>query len=205
MLTWCEVFDDAWFEEKIGSPIWKINKSLRFPQLWGKKNAWKEMLHLPTSHHLFSGAMSVSTEGHHVFFGAPIKGGPSQGCDLGGARLVGSLAKAKVGVPWRIIPMTCKWFLREPQHTPGAYPRPPQTPKWKEFLHKLLVLGLRYVPGVCWKILGWLINMVIVSHLSVLGGSSPSNKWLITIVRKSPRVGLFPFQMGVLWLFNGGY
>ena len=43
--------------------------------------------------------------------------------------------------------------LREPQHTPGAYPRPPQNPKWKEFLHKLLVLGLGYVPGVCWKIL----------------------------------------------------
>ena len=42
---------------------------------------------------------------------------------------------------------------RKPQHTPGAYPRPPQTPKWNEFLHKLLVLGLGYVPGVCWKIL----------------------------------------------------
>ena len=45
-------------------------------------------------------------------------------------------------------------FLREPQHTPGAYPRLPQIPKWKEFLHKLLVGGLGYVPfGVCWKIL----------------------------------------------------
>ena len=45
-------------------------------------------------------------------------------------------------------------ILREPQHTPGAYPRPAQTPKWKEFLHKLLVLGLGYVPEVCWKIIG---------------------------------------------------
>ncbi len=44
-------------------------------------------------------------------------------------------------------------ILREPQHTPGAYPRHPQSPKWKEFLHKLLVGGLGYVPGVCWKIL----------------------------------------------------
>ena len=44
-------------------------------------------------------------------------------------------------------------YLREHQHTPGAYPRPSQTPKWKEFLHKLLVLGLGYVPGICWKIL----------------------------------------------------
>ena len=43
--------------------------------------------------------------------------------------------------------------LREPQHTPGAYPRHPQTPKWKEFLHKLLVGGLGYAPGVCWKVL----------------------------------------------------
>ena len=29
-----------------------------------------------------------------------------------------------------------KCFLRESQHTPGAYPGPPQTAKWKEFLHK---------------------------------------------------------------------
>ena len=41
--------------------------------------------------------------------------------------------------------------LREPQHTPGAYPRHPQTPKWKEFLHKVFVQGVGYVPGVCWK------------------------------------------------------
>ncbi len=57
--------------------------------------------------------------------------------------------------PWRTI------ILREPQHTPGAYPRHPQTPKWKEFLHKLLVGGLGYAPGVCWKVLrimtGWRI------------------------------------------------
>ena len=44
--------------------------------------------------------------------------------------------------------------LRETQHTPGAYPKHPQTPKWKEFLHKLLVGGLGYAPGVCWKGLG---------------------------------------------------
>ena len=43
--------------------------------------------------------------------------------------------------------------LRKIQHTPGAYPRHPQSPKWKEFLHKLLVGGLGYDPGVCWKIL----------------------------------------------------
>ena len=34
-----------------------------------------------------------------------------------------------------------------------AYPRHPQTPKWKEFLHKLLVGGMGYAPGVCWKVL----------------------------------------------------
>ena len=44
-------------------------------------------------------------------------------------------------------------ILREAQHTPGAYPRHPQGPKWKELLHKLLVGGLGYVPGLCWKIL----------------------------------------------------
>ena len=44
-------------------------------------------------------------------------------------------------------------ILRETQHTPGAYPRHPQTLKWKEFLHKLLVGGLGYAPGVCWKVL----------------------------------------------------
>ena len=48
-------------------------------------------------------------------------------------------------------------ILREPQHTPGAYPRHPQTLKWKEFLHKQMVEGLGYVPGVCWKIL-WNMN-----------------------------------------------
>ena len=46
-----------------------------------------------------------------------------------------------------------KKLLREPKHTPGAYPRHPPTPKWKEFLHKLLVGGLGYAPGVCWKAL----------------------------------------------------
>ena len=29
--------------------------------------------------------------------------------------------------------------LREPHHTPGAHPRHPRSPKWKELLHKLLV------------------------------------------------------------------
>ena len=37
--------------------------------------------------------------------------------------------------------LTESLLLREPQHTPGAYPRHPQ---------------LGYVPGVCWKILGLL-------------------------------------------------
>ena len=51
-----------------------------------------------------------------------------------------------------------KWCLRETQHTPGAYPRHPQTPKWKEFLHKLLVGGMGYAPGVCWKVLRWWVH-----------------------------------------------
>ena len=36
-------------------------------------------------------------------------------------------------------------ILREPQHTPRAYPMNPQTPKWKEFLHKKVSWG----SGVC--------------------------------------------------------
>ena len=64
------------------------------------------------------------------------------------------------------------WGLRETQHTLGAYPRPPQTPKWKEFHHKRLVLGLGYVPGVCWKIL----RLGGLSKGSLLGGSSHFGK-----------------------------
>lgn len=48
-------------------------------------------------------------------------------------------------------------ILREPQHIPGAYPRHPQTPKWKELLHKLLVGDPGYVPGICRKILGLML------------------------------------------------
>ena len=50
------------------------------------------------------------------------------------------------------------WFQEDPniplEHTP-AIPKPPNK---REILHKLLVGGLGYVPGVCWKILrlmGW--------------------------------------------------
>ena len=65
--------------------------------------------------------------------------------------------------------LSCK-NLREPQHTPGAYPRHPQSPKWKEFLHKLLLGGLGYVPGVCWKFLrkNWLWNHAILLYKQCL-------------------------------------
>ena len=46
----------------------------------------------------------------------------------------------------------------------------PQTPKWKEFLHKLLVGGLGYVPGVCSKILR---NMKQLQHLPASSGTHP--------------------------------
>ena len=64
-------------------------------------------------------------------------------------QLLGSLGVVAIKIP----NSPGNLFLREPQHTPKAYPMNPQTPKWKEFLHKLLVGGLGYVPGVCWKIL----------------------------------------------------
>lgn len=41
--------------------------------------------------------------------------------------------------------------LREPQHTPGAYPRL-LDPKYEGGLYKVLVEGLGYIQGVCWKI-----------------------------------------------------
>ena len=45
-------------------------------------------------------------------------------------------------------------ILREPQHTPGAYPKHPFHPQMKGIpKHKLLVGGLGYAPGVCWKVL----------------------------------------------------
>ena len=80
--------------------------------------------------------------------------------------------------PWRTI------ILREPQHTPGAYPRHPQTPKWKEFLHKLLVGGLGYAPGVCWKVLrimtGWRIPIFYI--WAVLSDEQMSKWWPFSLL-----------------------
>ena len=39
----------------------------------------------------------------------------------------------------------CPKYRREPQHTPGAYTMNPQTPKWKEPLHKLLENNMAFV------------------------------------------------------------
>ncbi len=44
-------------------------------------------------------------------------------------------------------------ILRKFQQTPGTYPRYPKKPIWKDFLHKQVVEGLGYVPGVCWNFL----------------------------------------------------
>ena len=40
---------------------------------------------------------------------------------------------------------------RNPNIPPKTYPRNPQAPKGKEFLHELLVGGLGYDPDSCWK------------------------------------------------------
>ena len=48
----------------------------------------------------------------------------------------------------------------------------PFTPKWKEFLHKLLLGGLGYVPGVCWKVLRYIFVMsfwFFSNHFGQLG------------------------------------
>ena len=57
-------------------------------------------------------------------------------------------------------------FLREPQDTPGTYPRHPQTPKWKEFVYKVLFQGyvgkfLEY----CLKIGFWIGDQVMIKKL----------------------------------------
>ena len=48
------------------------------------------------------------------------------------------------------------FLLRKFQQTPGTYPRYPKIPIWKDFLHKQVVEGLGYVPGVCWNFLRFL-------------------------------------------------
>ena len=75
---------------------------------------------------------------------------------------------------WNLGEISFFTFLRKPQHTIGAYPRNPETPKWKEFLHKPLVGGLGYVPGVCWKILRTL-DLVKRSSVYIVFLSSEKN------------------------------
>ncbi len=43
--------------------------------------------------------------------------------------------------------------LRKIQQTPGTDPRYPKIQIWRDFLHKQVVEGLGYVPGVCWSFL----------------------------------------------------
>ena len=43
-----------------------------------------------------------------------------------------------------------------------------------------------------------------VSEAWRMGFQGRRVQWLITMVSKSPKVGLFPFQMAFLWLINGG-
>ena len=58
-----------------------------------------------------------------------------------GQHLTISLASCDLGNAWDAF-----FFTREPQHTPRSIPQTsPNPPKWKEFLHKLLVGGF----GVC--------------------------------------------------------
>ena len=74
----------------------------------------------------------------------------------GGAFGCGKNGMLGVSLTWAAIKIICFFldnglFLREPQHTPGAYPRHPNPPN--ENLYKLLVEGLGYVLGACWKYL----------------------------------------------------
>ena len=55
-------------------------------------------------------------------------------------------------------PSTMQNSKRTPTY-PWSIPQAPQTPKWKEILHKPLVGGLGYVPGVCCRILRKILSM----------------------------------------------
>ena len=61
---------------------------------------------------------------------------------------------------FRFTPQLITNSKRAPTYPCFAYPRHPQTLKWKEFLHKQMVEGLGYVPGVCW-IFFWLKDSTV--------------------------------------------
>ena len=66
---------------------------------------------------------------------------------------------------------------RTPTYPWVAYPRHPQTPKWKEFLHKLLVGNLGYVPGVCWNILRMLNPAITGKKWNIPHTWRPAARW----------------------------
>ncbi len=58
---------------------------------------------------------------------------------------------------------------------PGTDPRYPKIQIWKDFLHKQVVEGLGYVPGVCWNFLGFWIPS---SNFETIVCWNVANMWL---------------------------
>ena len=74
------------------------------------------------------------------------------------------------------------FFLREPQHIPGAYPQASPNPQRHSSI-KLLVGGLGCVPGICWNILTRCAPTKIIN--GVITPISPITKWFYTCTNSS--------------------
>jgi len=63
---------------------------------------------------------------------------------------------------------------------PWSIPQESLNPQMKEFLHKPLVGGLGYVPGICWKILRQVVGLRVSFPINIL---PPSTHWGIFLGR----------------------
>ena len=84
-----------------------------------------------------------------------------------------------VGNEWCRSPMLLSIYLRKFKTDSWTIPKKKQKKqKWKDFLHKQVVEGLGYVPGVCWNF-RWVFQcFTILTHL--VGHQSCSTIWVIS-------------------------
>ena len=86
------------------------------------------------------------------------------------------------------------YILRKFQQTPGTYPIYPKVQIWKDSLHKQVVKGPGYVPGICWNFLRYMYMCVCMSRcLFFVGGRNNSklrlanSKELTKVEKGGPR------------------
>ena len=84
-----------------------------------------------------------------------------------------------VGNEWCRSPMLLSIYLRKFKTDSWTIPKKnKKKQKWKDFLHKQVVEGLGYVPGVCWNF-RWVFQcFTILTHL--VGHQSCSTIWVIS-------------------------